>query len=561
MLSSLAIRDVVLVERLSLTFDAGLTVLTGETGTGKSILLDALGLAIGTRADSGLVRRGAERGSVTAAFELPGEHPAHTLLAEHNLDGEDESQIVLRRTVSADGRSRAHVNDQPVSVGLLRRLGDLLVEVHGQHDERGLLDAAGHRALLDAFGGHGSLLDAVATAHDALRAAESDLEEAEAALEAARADEDYLRHAVNELDDLAPAPGEEDALAEERARMMQGERLAGSLCEMHQALTADEGIDAKLRGVLRRLERLDEEAQTLLQSVIASLDKAAIETSEGIQALEEMQRSLDYDPARAEQVEERLFALRDLARKHRCQADDLPRLREDLAGRLATVDQGDADVAAKRETVEARRAELTKTVESLREARREAAERLDAAVNEELPPLKLDAARFRTRIDPLDDSAWTREGGERVAFEVATNPGADFGPLTKIASGGELARFILALKVSLAERMAAPTLVFDEVDRNIGGATADAVGERLARLAHGAQVLVVTHSPQVAARGDQHLRIVKEAGAGTDRASSVTDVDILDPTARQEEIARMLSGAQVTDEARAAASSLMQRSP
>jgi len=560
MLSGLVIRDIVLVERLSLSFGPGLTVLTGETGAGKSILLDALGLAIGARADSGLIRKGADRASVSAVFE-PGEgHGVRRLLAEHGLEGEEDAQLVLRRTITADGRSRAHVNDQPVSVGLLRRLGDMLVEVHGQHDDRGLLDPSGHRALLDAFGGHDELRSRTAAAHRALRAAEGALREEEQSVAATRADEEYLRHALEELDSLAPAAGEEAALADERARMMQGERLAGSLEEIHGELTADAGIDARLRGLVRRLERMADEAQDLLGEVVTSLDNAAIESSEAIRALEEVRRALDYDPARAEQVEERLFALRALARKHRCQADDLPRLREDLAGRLGALERGDAAVEDRRAEVLRCRAAFGETVAALRSAREAAAQRLDTAVNAELGPLKLDAALFRTQLEPLEEAAWTAEGGERVAFEVATNPGADFGPLVKIASGGELARFILALKVSLAERMDAATLVFDEVDRNIGGATADAVGERLARLAAASQLLVVTHSPQVAARGETHLRIVKAAQANAKAAASVTDVNRLDAPARREEIARMLSGAKVTDEARAAATSLMQRS-
>jgi len=561
MLSGLVIRDIVLVKRLTLRFDPGLTVLTGETGAGKSILLDALGLALGARADSGLVRRGAERGTVSAAFELPSGHPVWALIEEHGLDrGEDESQLVLRRMVTADGKSRAYANDQPLSVGLLRRLGDLLVEVHGQHDERGLLDPSGHRALLDQFGAHRAQLEAVAAAWRDLQTAESALAEARGALEAAQADEDYLRHALEEIDALAPEPGEEAALADERARMMQGERLAGGLEEIAGELTEDSGIDARLRGVVRRLERMGEEAQSVLESVVTALDKAAIEMAEAIEALDAVRRHLDYDPARAEQVEERLFALRALARKHRCRPDELPDLRDRFAARLEALEKSDEAVGARVEEVDRRRAAYRAAVERLRAAREGTARRLDEAVAAELAPLKLENARFLTRVAPLEESAWGAQGGERVAFEVATNPGDDFGPLSKIASGGELARFVLALKVALAERLGAATLVFDEVDRNIGGATADAVGERLARLAAASQLLVVTHSPQVAARGGSHLRIRKISEAELPDEAVVTEVDRLDGESRREEIARMLSGAKVTDEARAAASSLMQRS-
>lgn len=556
MLVSLAIRDIVLIERLALAFDAGLTVLTGETGAGKSILLDSLGLATGARADSALVRYGAERGSVTAGFEPAPGHPVWALLAERGVPAEDGA-LTLRRVVNADGRSRAFANDQPVSVSLLRRLGDALVEMHGQHDDRGLLDPAGHRRLLDAYGGLAPPIAAVAEGHKALKEAESRLAEAERLLAAARADEDFLRHSLGELDALTPETGEEDALAAERTRMMQGERLAGDLSDVHGRLTADEGVDALLRGLLRRLERLDPEAQDLLQPVIAALDKAAIETGEGIAALEQIRLALDFDPARLEQAEERLFALRALARKHKCAADDLASLRETFAARLAAMEKGDDDVAEGRAAVAARRDAFRHAVETLRADRLAAAERLDKAVNAELPPLKLEKARFRTVVAPLEEREWGRDGGDKVAFEVATNPEAPFGPLIKIASGGELARFVLALKVSLAARGSAPTLIFDEVDRGIGGATADAVGERLARLAADAQVLVVTHSPQVAARGDQHFRIAKSAADG---AATVTDVAVLGREDRREEIARMLSGARITDEARAAASSLMQKS-
>ena len=558
MLLGLVIRDIVLIERLDLTFGDGLTVLTGETGAGKSILLDSLGLALGARADSSLVRQGVDKGMVTARFSLTPIHPVRRFLKDRDLACDDDD-LVLRRVVNADGGSRAYVNDQPASVSILRALGDMLVEVHGQHDDRGLLDSAGHRALLDAFGDLSGSVIAVGDAHGRLRLAEKALAAAQADLAAARADEDYLRHSLEELEHLAPEPGEEQALADRRAMMMQGEKLAGSLTEIHEELLDGAGIDASLRGVLRRLERLETESDDLLLPVITALDRATIELTEGLAALEQVRTDLDFDPLEAERVEERLFALRALARKHKCRAEELPDLRTEMAARLEQVDAGDKAVKECMAAVAHCRVAFRDMVMALRTARKDAATRLDQAVNAELPPLKLEKARFRTRMRELDEADWTMDGGERVTFEVSTNPGAPFGDLIKIASGGELARFILALKVSLASRMNVATLVFDEVDRGIGGATADAVGERLARLADNAQVLVVTHSPQVAARGDEHLMIMKSDQADGAHVTTVTDVMALDLDARREEIARMLSGAAVTDEARAAASRLMRQ--
>lgn len=558
MLLGLAIRDIVLIERLDLVFGNGLTVLTGETGAGKSILLDSLGLALGARADSSLVRQGVDKGMVTARFFLDMAHPARQLLQDRDLVCEDDD-LVLRRVVNADGGSRAYVNDQPVSISILRALGDMLVEVHGQHDERGLLDSAGHRALLDTYGDLADLTSAVGDAYGQVRAAEKALAEAESALALARADEDYLRHSLAELDALAVVAGEEQALAERRALMMQGEKLAGSLSEIHQDLLDGAGVDASLRGILRRLERLETDTDDLLSPVIAAFDRATIELAEGLAALEQVRTALDFDPVEAEHVEERLFALRALARKHKCQVDDLLALRSTMVDRLEQVEVGDKRVEACRAAVDRSGVLFRKTVMALRTARIDAAIRLDRAVNAELPPLKLEKARFRTLIKELDEGDWTAEGGERVVFEVSTNPGAPFGDLIKIASGGELSRFILALKVSLASQMNVATLIFDEVDRGIGGATADAVGERLERLAEEAQILVVTHSPQVAARGAEHLMIRKSDQDAGGLVTTIIDVTALDVTSRREEIARMLSGATVTDEARAAALRLMRQ--
>ncbi|GER06811.1 DNA repair protein RecN [Iodidimonas muriae] len=563
MLLGLTICDIVLIEQLSLSFSQGLTVLTGETGAGKSILLDSLGLAIGARADSGLVRHGASRGSVTASFDLPATHKARAFLRDQEIGKETDcadEPVILRRVIHADGGSRAYVNDQMISVSMMRKLGDLLVEVHGQHDDRGLLDVSGHRALLDAYGGHEGLREAVASAYDAMKAAKTSLHQAEETLAQAQAGEDYLRHALEELDKLAPEAGEEADLAERRALMMQGERLAGTLGDIQTELEADTGVEAQLRGVLRRLERLEPEVQSLLQPVISALDRAVIEAADGMMALSAVQSELDFDPEQAEQVEERLFALRAAGRKYKCAPDDLPALRMKFAQDVASLDHSSEGIGEKRAALERARTVLAEKIADLHKARKDAAQKLDAAVNSELPPLKLEKARFRTRLEPLAQEHWTRDGGDHVAFEISTNPGAPFGGLIKVASGGELARVILALKVSLASRNSAATLVFDEVDRGIGGATADAVGERLARLAQQAQVLVVTHSPQVAARGDCHLQISKADRDDAQGLVTRTDVARLDQEARQEEIARMLSGAEITDAARAAASSLMKQS-
>ena len=558
MLHSLVIRDIVLIDALTLDFAPGLTVLTGETGAGKSILLDALGLALGARADSSRVRHGARRGHVTAGFSLPSGHPALALLEEQGLEA-DGPTLLLRRVVDAGGGSRAFVNDQPVSVALLRQLGDLVVEIHGQHDDRGLLDPASHRELLDAFGGHAAERAAVAEAHAALHAAETALAAAEKRIAEAAADADFLRHTLAELEELAPQPGEEETLAAERTRIMQGERFAGTLAEIRDALSADGGVDGQLRGTLRRLERLGADAAEMLAPILTAFDKAAIEAAEGLAALDRLLDSLEFDPARAEAVEERLFALRALARKHRCRVDDLPALVEDLRTRLATIDAGREQIEECRRARDRASRAFAEAVAALSRARAAAARRLDETVAQELAPLKLERTRFRTVLEALDAAQWTAQGGERVRFEVSTNPGAPFGPLVRIASGGELARLILALKVSLSACGSAGTLIFDEVDRGIGGATADAVGVRLARLAGEAQVLVVTHSPQVASRSSHHFKIEKTEQTVDGGLRAVTSVTSLDAESRREEIARMLSGARITDEARAAATRLMER--
>lgn len=551
MLTALAIRDVVLIEALDLEFGPGLGTLTGETGAGKSILLDALGLALGARADSGLVRNGAAQAVVTASFELFMDHRAGALLTENGLDIEPGEPLIIRRIVKADGGSRAFVNDQPASAGLLRELGAMLVEVHGQHDDRGLLNPRGHRALLDAFG----RLDAraVGDAWRAWREAEAALEKARTDLETAARDREWLDHAVAELTGFAPEAGEEATLAAERSDMQKGARLAEDLISVSAHLDGSEGGLAALRQAARRLDRIAGEHPSLTEA-LAALDRAVIEASEAEDHLAAAAQALSFDPARLESVETRLFELRALARKHRVEADALADLRDELAARLALIVDGDAGLARLETRARAARQAYLDLAETLSAARIAAAVRLDAAVAGELAPLKLDAARFRTVVEALPEGQWAAGGRDRVEFEISTNPGAPFAPLIKIASGGELSRFILALKVALADEGRAATMIFDEIDRGVGGAVASAIGERLARLSAKAQVLVVTHSPQVAARGANHWLIAKSHDGLVTR----TGVRPLDAGERREEIARMLSGAEVTAEARAQAARLLE---
>ncbi len=549
MLASLSIRDVVLIDKLELAFDRGLGVLTGETGAGKSILLDALGLALGERAEAGLVRQGAEKARVSATFELEARHPAFALLADNDIEIEDD-HLVLRRVLGADGRSRAYVNDQPVSVGLLRALGDSLVEVQGQFAQRGLLDPKTHLALLDAFGGLHTQAREVAHRHAAWRAAAKARAEAEAAFEQARADETFLRHAVEELRQLAPRAGEEAELGEERSFLMNAEKLIAAMTAAGEELGA---ADTALARALRHLEQAAPKAGGRLDGVLAALERAAAEAGEAQADLSAVSADLEIEPARLQEIDERFFALKDAARKHGCEADALPALLARLEEQLAGIETGGERLSELARAQQAARDAYAEAAEALSAARAATALRLDAAVNAELAPLKLEKARFATRLVPQEESGWGRHGKDAVAFEVATNPGSAPGPLARIASGGELSRFLLALKVVLSAVSPIVTLVFDEVDSGIGGATAAAVGERLARLAQARQVLVVTHSPQVAARGTAHYLVRKDSRTAT----TVTGVARLDPGQRREEVARMLSGATVTDEARAAAEKLM----
>jgi len=555
MLSALSIRDIVLIESLDLKLQSGLSGLTGETGAGKSILLDSLGLATGARADAALVRSGAKQGSATAVFDMPNIQAVADLLEDAGI--EHEGELILRRVQTVDGRTRAFVNDQPVSVALLRQLGDMLVEVHGQHDTHGLLDPATHCGMLDAFGGLEGKVAELADLHREWRVAEAELARIEEEIERARADADYIRVAVGELNELSPQPGEEMTLAQERTLMMNAEKISEDLSESLELLDSEGGIETRLSGALRRLEAQRENAAGKLDDAVGALDRALVETAEARDQVSMALSGLEFDAGKLEEIEGRLFALRAAARKHSCAVDDLPRIADSLTARLGDIDGGEGQLAELRRSLDRKRDSYIAKAKLLSSARKSAAKKLDAAVKTELPPLKLDRARFRTEIDvsPFDEGG--ANGVDKVRFEVATNPGAPFASLAKIASGGELARFMLALKVSLAARGGAPVLVFDEVDAGVGGAVAQAVGDRLAALAKDVQVLVVTHSPQVAAQAGTHLKIDKRVTAKSKNALPSTHVEELEDDTRREEIARMLSGATVTDEARAAADQLI----
>jgi DNA repair protein RecN (Recombination protein N) len=547
MLRQLSIQNIVLVERLELEFERGLGVLTGETGAGKSILLDSLGLALGARADTGLVRAGQESALVSAEIELPGEHPALTLLEEQGIALDPGEALIVRRTLRSDGGSRAFVGGASVPAGLLRDIGALAIEIHGQHDDRGLLNPKGHRALLDAFG----KLDAgpVERAWAEVTRIEAELLEARTASATAERDREWLDHASREIEALAPEEGEETRLAEERAAMQSAFKAEESLTGLDELLGGSEGALAQLRQAARRIERGAPD-HLLLAEALAALDRALIEASDAENKIARAAEALAFDPARLEQVEARLFDIRGLARKHRVEPDQLATLGEQMRAQLAAIEAGGERIAELDRQLVAAREAYVSAADSLSRKRHEAATRLDTAVASELAPLKLDAARFCTAITAAEPGP---AGTDRVEFEVSTNPGAPFGPLTRIASGGELSRFILALKVALAEAGSAATMIFDEVDRGVGGAVASAIGERLARLAKQSQVLVVTHSPQVAARASHHYRIEKSHGENGTR----TGVRKLNAEERREEIARMLSGASITEEARAQASRLL----
>ncbi|WP_296102510.1 DNA repair protein RecN [uncultured Agrobacterium sp.] len=553
MLVQLSIRDIVLIERLDLGFEAGLSVLTGETGAGKSILLDSLSLALGGRGDGGLVRHGEEKGQVTATFEVGLDHPARLLLRENGLD--DDGDLIFRRVQSADGRTKAYVNDQAVSVQMMRQLGQHLVEIHGQHDDRALVDTNAHRALLDAFAG---LVDEVVSVQGLYRTwkdAERGLKVHRAKVEAAAREADYLRSSVDELEALSPRDGEEDELAERRAVMQKSERIAGDIAEASEFLNGNASPVPIIASMMRRLERKSHEAPGLLEDTVQLLDAALDNLSNAQMEVEAALRRTEFDPRELERVEERLFALRAAARKYSVPVTDLPALAERMVTDLADLDAGEEKLAKLEAQLGVVKADFDRAALSLSEKRRHAAAALSEAVMAELPALKLERARFSVEVTS-DSSSATADGIDVVEFHVQTNPGTRPGPIMKVASGGELSRFLLALKVALADRGSAPTLVFDEIDTGVGGAVADAIGQRLKRLSKTVQVLSVTHAPQVAARASTHLLIAKgPAGDGTERIA--TRVATMQPEHRTEEIARMLAGASVTDEARAAAARLL----
>jgi DNA repair protein RecN (Recombination protein N) len=555
MLAQLSIRDIVLIDRLDLSFEDGLSVFTGETGAGKSILLDAFALALGGRGDGSLVRHGEAQGQVGAVFDLAIDHPARLLAQAQDID--TDGDLILRRVQHADGRTRAFVNDQPVSVQILRAIGAAIVEIHGQHDDRALTDASQHRLILDGFGGLEPQAQGVAAASEALKRARQALQAQRIRVEAARKEADFLRHAVEELGRLTPRPGEEDELAAARQEMMQAEKVARDLIDSYEAVGGQASPVPALAAVLRRLERRASQAPSLVDPSLAALNTAIVALEEAGEALAAAMRAAEHDPREQERVEERLFGLRAAARKYDVPVDGLAVLAESMAGDLAALDESETSLGRLEAELAAAEADFVERARALSQARREAAARLDEAVHAELPPLKLERARFITQIDS-DEGARGPEGFDRAEFWVETNPGTRPGPMMKVASGGELSRFMLALKVVLAQRGSAPTLVFDEIDTGVGGAVADAIGERLARLAQRVQVISVTHAPQVAAKAVRHFLIAKSALEGDLAGRTVTRVTGLADQTRREEIARMLAGASITEEARAAAGRLLE---
>lgn len=552
MLARLSIRDIVLIERLDIDFLKGLAVLTGETGAGKSILLDAFALALGGRGDAGLVRHGAEQGQVTAVFDVPKGHPATDILRDNGF--EDSGEMILRRVQAADGKTRAFLNDQAISVQTLKAVGSTLVEIHGQHDERALVDTATHRRLLDAFAALEKDVGAVEKLWDARRAARTVLDEHRASMERAAREADYLRHASEELTNLNPQDGEETTLAERRTVMMQGEKIAEDLREAQAAVGGPQSPVSSLSAAVRRLERRASTAPQLIEPAVKAMDLAINALEEADQHLNAALVAADFDPLELERIEERLFALRAASRKFSTPVDALNALAQKFAADVALIDAGADQLKVLEKVALAADKEYEAAATKLSAARNKAADKLNKAVNAELAPLKLERAQFSTQVES-DPASPGPQGFDRVEFWVQTNPGTKPGPLMKVASGGELSRFLLALKVVLSDRGSAPTLVFDEIDTGVGGAVADAIGARLARLAERVQVMAVTHAPQVAARADQHLLISKDA---LDKGKRVaTSVATLANDHRREEIARMLAGAEITAEARAAAERLL----
>ena len=551
MLVNLSIRNIVLIEKLDLTWRAGLCTLTGETGAGKSILIDALALATGARGDAGLVRSGAEQGTVTAAFDIPEDKLVTRIMEEHDLPC--EGQIILRRVQSKDGRSRAFINDAPVSVNLLKTIGSALVEIHGQNESQSLTDGPVQLSLLDSYAGHGDKVDALKQKYNHLKECEEQLELYKNSSERAAAEEDFLRHALEELEKIDPKEGEEESLSEERTLLMNSEKIAGYIAEALVLMEGDKALQSALNGALRQLEKVSDQAAGRLDTTITALERAVIEADEAQTKLLEASRDLVYDPQRLEQVEERLFGLKALARKHAVQVDQLPATKTMLQQQLDDIESGADRLDELQQNVEKAFKDYEVLALSISKTRQQAALKLDKTVMRELEPLKLNGGGFQTMLSHVTPSMGTATGIDSVQFMASTNPGMPAGPISKIASGGELARFMLALKVALAEASEPLTMIFDEVDAGVGGAVAEAVGSRLKLLAENGQVLVVTHSPQVAACGNHHWLITKSV----DDDSTMTRVEELSTQNREEEIARMLAGASVTEEARAAAVRLL----
>ncbi|MFA5041141.1 MAG: DNA repair protein RecN [Bdellovibrionales bacterium] len=550
MLIRLVIHDVVLIEKLALPLERGLNVFTGETGAGKSIVLDALGLALGERGDAALIRAGASQASVTAEFQLEHNHSIFSLAQEQGLIA--ENPIVLRRLIGKDGRSRAFFNDQPIGVNLLRQFGESLLEIHGQFEAHGLLNAATHRGLLDAFAGANNLLQKTAEAFRTWKEASEKAKVAKEESERARSEEEFLRASVKELEDLMPQAGEADKLAAERTQLQHREKILEAINMAVSALDGERGACALLSQAGKAVARVSDKATTL-PDLLATIDRASNEAAEASQQLEHFMATLDARPDALQNIEERLFTLRAEARKHKVQTEQLPDVLREMKGRLALLSDGSEQVKKFADEAVKAHQSYMKLAEDLSLKRKEAAAVLEKEINKELPPLKLERAKFKIEISRLSDDQWGEGGADRVIFLAATNVGATPGPLQKIASGGELARFMLAIKTVLAAADPVPVLVFDEVDAGIGGAVASAVGERLSRLAKDVQILVVTHSPQVAARGANHLRVSKRVQG----KQTLTEVEALDKASRREEIARMLAGAKITEAARQAADSLL----
>lgn len=548
MLQSLSIRNVVLIDKLDLDFKSGLSVLTGETGAGKSILLDSLGLVLGNRAETSLIRQGEDKLSVTATFEVKDKNnPLFALCEEYELEADDE--ITIKRSLNKDGKGKIFFNDQPISAKLLKELGKYLVEVHGQFDNQGLLNPANHRDVLDAYAGYKNLLVEVKEKFANYKKAKAARLEAENNVAKAKSDEDALRHWVDELEKLNPEKGEEESLSKKRLEMMNAEKIIESLSYAYGALTQGADVQSAIRQAQSAMDKANSLVEGKYDDIVNMLEQALIDVNEAVNELEEASQNVNLNQNELENIESRLFALRGLARKHQTTIDDLPDVLADFKHRLSTIELGEEGINELRRAEEQAKTDYIKAATELSSRRKAVALQLDNQVMAELPPLKMEKARFVTIVEKLDESAWNESGFDNVYFTVATNPNSPQGPINKIASGGELARFMLALKVNLAQSSSVSTMIFDEVDAGVGGATAQAVGERLARLAHDVQVLVVTHSPQVASRGNHHFKVEKN----TVENITTTKVRELNDIERHEEIARMLAGEKITDEARAAA--------